>query len=232
MGELIVLTVSVVHPSSVRRLHSSNIFSSETSVSVKAKFHMEPLWVWQTNVCSCVGGWGLGHMTKVAATPLYGKKALKIFFSGTKGQITLVLGMQHWGLGSSKVCSNNDLGSTLILLLQGQICFHNMLLYGESIHFFRKKCKKVILRKKLTTYDWSHKLFLLTSKFCPQGVVCPCPGLYACIKAWTNMYKIRVQRDFFKLATNGQSDKAFLLTLQLCPKRVVCPCSGAIYMYK
>ena len=28
---------------------------------------------------------------------------------------------------------------------------------------------------KLATYDWSDKRFLLTSKFCPQGVVSPFP---------------------------------------------------------
>ena len=80
-------------------------------------------------------------------------KRLFVGGGGGGGEGLLVLGMQHWGLGSSKVCSNNDLGSTLIFLRQGQIRFHNMLLYGESIHFFRKNCKKVILRKKLTTYD-------------------------------------------------------------------------------
>ena len=46
------------------------------------------------------------------------------------------------------------------------------------------------------------------------------------------MYKIRLQRYFFKLATNGQGDNAFLLTSAFCPQRVVCPCPGAIYMWK
>ena len=45
------------------------------------------------------GGGDLGHMTKMATTPLYGKNALKIFFSGTKGPMTLGLGMQHMGFG-------------------------------------------------------------------------------------------------------------------------------------
>ena len=44
--------------------------------------------------------------------------------------------------------------------------------------------------------------------------------------------KIRLQRDFFKLATNGQSDKEFLLTSNNCPQGVVCPCPGAIYIIK
>ena len=34
-----------------------------------------------------------GHMIKMAATPIYGKKLLKIFFSRTRGPVTLGLGM-------------------------------------------------------------------------------------------------------------------------------------------
>ena len=45
----------------------------------------------------------LGHMTRTAATPIYGKNPLKIFFSGTKWPMNLGLGMQHWGLGPTKL---------------------------------------------------------------------------------------------------------------------------------
>ena len=34
-----------------------------------------------------------GHMTKMAATPIYGKNLLNIFFSGTGGPIYMKLGM-------------------------------------------------------------------------------------------------------------------------------------------
>ena len=47
---------------------SSNIFS-ETYGPIEAKFHMEPSWDGGTKVCSN----GLGHMTKMAAMPIYGK---------------------------------------------------------------------------------------------------------------------------------------------------------------
>ena len=47
----------------------SNIFSSETTGPIEAKFHMKPPWDGGTKVCSN----GLGHMTKVAAMPIYGK---------------------------------------------------------------------------------------------------------------------------------------------------------------
>ena len=35
----------------------------------------------------------LGHMTKMAAMPIYGKKTLKIFFSGTNGLVDLKHGV-------------------------------------------------------------------------------------------------------------------------------------------
>ena len=58
----------------------------------------------------------LGHLTKMAATPIYGKKLLEIFSSGTKGPMTLGLGIQHLGLRPNKVYSNDDFGLTLTFL--------------------------------------------------------------------------------------------------------------------
>ena len=56
-----------------RRPHSLNIFSSETTGPIKVKFHMELLWDGGTKVCSNVPG----HMTKMAAMPIYGKNLKK-----------------------------------------------------------------------------------------------------------------------------------------------------------
>ena len=56
-----------------RRPHSLYIFSSDTTVPIKVKFHMELLWDGGTKVCSN----GPGHMTKVAAMAIYDKN-LKI----------------------------------------------------------------------------------------------------------------------------------------------------------
>ena len=84
-GELIELV-------GVRRLcppNSLNI-SSETTRPIKSKFLMEPLWLGEKKVCSN----GPGHMTKMAAMPIYGKNLKKIF-SGTKTPMTLKLDMQH-----------------------------------------------------------------------------------------------------------------------------------------
>ena len=75
-------------PSSVPRPQCSNIFS-ETAWRIKAKFYVEPPWIGQMKVCSR----HLGHMTKMAATPIYGKDPSKIFFSRTGRLIFTKLGM-------------------------------------------------------------------------------------------------------------------------------------------
>ena len=46
-----------------------NIFSSETALPIKAKFYVEPPWEGGTKVYIN----GPGHMTKLAAMPIYGK---------------------------------------------------------------------------------------------------------------------------------------------------------------
>ena len=59
----------------------SNIFSSETTGPIKFKFHMEPPWDGGTKVCST----GPGHMTKMAAMPIYGKNLKKSSSPELKG---------------------------------------------------------------------------------------------------------------------------------------------------
>ena len=54
-----------------------------------------------------------GHMTKMAAIPIYGKNPSKIFFSRTSRSIFMKLGMFHRGLQPIIVCSNDDHGVTL-----------------------------------------------------------------------------------------------------------------------
>ena len=67
----------------------SNIFSSETAWPIKAKFYVEPPWEGGTKVYIN----GPGHMTKMAAMPIYGKNPSKIFYSRTGGPIFTKLGM-------------------------------------------------------------------------------------------------------------------------------------------
>ena len=56
-----------------RRPQCSNIFFSETAWPIKAKFYVEPPWVGGTKVCSR----HLGHMTKMAVTPIMVKTLKK-----------------------------------------------------------------------------------------------------------------------------------------------------------
>ena len=91
VGELIVYSWSGVRPSSyvVRRSQCSNIFFSETAGQIKDILYVEPPWIGGTKVCSR----HLGYMTKMAATPIYGKNPSKHVFSGTGRPISTKLGM-------------------------------------------------------------------------------------------------------------------------------------------
>ena len=59
--------------SSFVRPQLSNVFSSETAWPIKAKFYVEPPWEGGTKVYIN----GPGHMTKMAAMPIYGKNLKK-----------------------------------------------------------------------------------------------------------------------------------------------------------
>ena len=93
-----------------RRPPFSKIFFSETAWPIKAKFYMKHLWEGGTNVFIN----NPGHMTKMAAMPIYGKYPSKFFFSGTTGPISTKLGMKHRGLEYYNVFINYDLWMTLI----------------------------------------------------------------------------------------------------------------------
>ena len=54
-----------------------------------------------------------GHMTKMAAMPIYSKNPSKIFFSRTGGSISTKLGMNHRWLKHYNVYINHDLAMTL-----------------------------------------------------------------------------------------------------------------------
>ena len=75
---------SVVRPSTI-----SNDFSSETTGPTATKFHRQPPGPLGQKTCSN----GPGHVTNMAAMPLYGKNLKKIFFSRTTRPMTLKLSM-------------------------------------------------------------------------------------------------------------------------------------------
>ena len=100
-----VRPVSVVScPSSIfKDLLLQNRWANRSQISSGASVG------WGNESCSR----GLGHMTKIAAMPIYGKNPSKIFFSRTKEPMILWLGMWHWGLEPIIVCSNDDPRLTL-----------------------------------------------------------------------------------------------------------------------
>ena len=101
-GEFIVFPSSrrpsVVRCLSVRRPPFSKIFFSETAWPIKAKFHVKPPWEGGTKVYIN----GLGHMTKMAAMPIYGKNLKKPL---------LLLNQKIYDLETWK-CSIGDSSST------------------------------------------------------------------------------------------------------------------------
>ena len=87
--ELIGYSWSGVRPSVRRPFTMLKNLLLQNCWPIKAKFYVEPAWVGETKGCSR----HLGHMTKMAATPIYGKNPSKIFISGTGGPIFTKLGM-------------------------------------------------------------------------------------------------------------------------------------------
>ena len=104
---------------------------------------------------------------------------------------------------------------------------------------FKDISLKLAKNQTSKTFFWNLQLmnevtrhFCWHQNFVPWGLSTPAPGLCTCIKSWKQLYKIRRQREFLKLAINDRSDKMFLLTSKFLPQWIVSPCPGAIYMYK
>ena len=66
-----------------------NIVFSQTVGPIELKFHVKTPYDKSAKIYTK----HFGHMTKMAATPIYGKNLLKIFFSRTSRPVTLRLGM-------------------------------------------------------------------------------------------------------------------------------------------
>ena len=64
----------------VRPFTISNVFSSETAWPINAKFYVEPPWEGVTKIYIN----GPGHMTKMAARPIYGKTLKNLLLKNQK----------------------------------------------------------------------------------------------------------------------------------------------------
>ena len=84
--------LSVHRPSLRQHFQTSSPLKPLGQLNSNFKWTLKKVW---TN--------GPGHMTKMAAMPIYGKTSLK----------NLELGMKHWGCEAYQVCSNDDPSLTL-----------------------------------------------------------------------------------------------------------------------
>ena len=91
--------------------------------------------------------------------------------------MTLKLGIQHQVLEYHKVCSNDESGLTLIYFTarSNSVPYAFVWEKGKTMDFSETI---VVYDLKLATDDWSDKKFLLTSKLCSLGTVCPLPRGY------------------------------------------------------
>ena len=111
---------------------------------------MEPQWDGGTKICSR----GLGHMTKMAATPIYGKNPSKI--------------------GSIIVCSNDDPRLTLTYLKARS----NLV----SCFYMGKTVRTSFNGRSLQQMTRVTKGLCLYKNSDPKGLSASSPGLYTCIK--------------------------------------------------
>ena len=98
-------------------------------------------------------------------------------------------------------------------------------MYKIIKNVYKIRLKEIFL--KLATNEQSDKVFLFTSKFCPQGVVCPCPGdIYIC--------KIinEAKGIFLELVQNDENNKSFKMLPELVPSGCMPMPWGYIYMYE
>ena len=78
--------------------------------------------------------------------------------------------------------------------------------------------KEIIL--KLAPYGQREKAFLLSSKFCPRWIVCPCPGLYIYGETWKKKYIKSDFKTFFflNLQQMGKVIRVFCWHQKFVPK--------------
>ena len=117
--------------------------------------------------------------------------------------MTLNIGMHHWVLEYYQVCLNDDPGLTLTYFTarSNLVPYASVWEKGKTMDFSETI---VVYDLKLATDDQNDKKFLLTSKLCPQGTVCPMPRGYIHV---LNHEKNCIKSDFkeisLKLATDG-----------------------------
>ena len=140
-------------------------------------------------------------MTKMAATPIYGKNIKKSSSPEPKGRWPWTLACSFGSLSTIKFAQMMTLSWPWPILWQGQI-WSLMLLHGKKVNngFFRNYCSLWFE----TSNRWPKwQEVSVDIKTLSLGVCMPpAPGLYICIKSWKkNCIKSRLQRDLFEICS-------------------------------
>ena len=156
-------------PSPRRNIHvyyHNTQTSSETSWPIEAKIYVRHILDGGTNVHIN----NLGHITKKAALPIYGKNPSNIFFSETNRLISIKLGVKHPLLNYYNVYINHDPVMTLTKFMARST--------WVAIAFEREKLLKCHLNGKASknlangqNIDYSEK------RKRHKGFICPCTGV-------------------------------------------------------
>ena len=163
-------------------------------MSQSVKFHMELLWDGGTKACSN----GPGHMTEMAAMPIYGKNLKNLLHRNQKAG-----DLETWYAASGAPvlpsCSNDDHGwtSTYFTARSNLVPYAFVWGKGKTMDFSETI---VVHYLKLATND---KKFLLTSKLCLLGAVCPL--------RWGNIRVLNhekhcIKSDFKEISLNIATD--------------------------
>ena len=141
-----------------------NFFPSITTRPIEAKFHVEPPWDGGTKVCSN----GPGHMTKMAALPIYGKNIKGNFLWNRNAD-----DLETWYTALSTlleyyyVCSNDAPGLTLNYFTTRSNLVHYAFVWEkvQTMDFFRIYCilwyevrALWVPKAKVIHWPWSESL--------------------------------------------------------------------------
>ena len=109
----------------------------------------------------------LGHMTKMAAMPIYGKNPSNIFFSETNRLISMKLGVKHPWLKYYNVYINHDSVITLTKFMVRSTWIAHAFEWVKVLkcHLKGKASKKLANGQNI---DYSEK------RKRPKGFICPC----------------------------------------------------------
>ena len=112
----------------------------------------------------------LGHMTKMAAMPIYGKNPSKTFFSKTNRLISRKLGMKHRWLKYFNVYINQDPVMTLTKFMARSTWVAYAFELGKLLkcHLKRKASRKLANGQNIEDSE---------KRKWPKSFICPCTGI-------------------------------------------------------